>query len=148
MREGVEDGEDAVDGVEGEGGDGGDVSRREEGGLEEVEEEEGDAGVGEGEGAISSGFEGACAGLGSGEGSVEGCSKFQVGFGCCGWREVLVNAVFEADPGEEGYGDGEVEEAFVGDCEDDEEWSEGQEDDGEAVEIMVARSEGVKERHD
>lgn len=52
LREGVEDGEEAVDRVEGEGGQGGDVARGEEGGLEEVEEEEGDAGVGEGEGPV------------------------------------------------------------------------------------------------
>lgn len=52
LGDGVEDGEEAVDGVEGEGGEGGDVARGEEGGLEEVEEEEGGAGVGEGEGAV------------------------------------------------------------------------------------------------
>ena len=53
LGERVEDGDEAVDGFEGEGGDGGDVARGEEGGLEEVEEEEGDAGVGEGERAVS-----------------------------------------------------------------------------------------------
>lgn len=52
LGEGVEDGDEAVDGVEGEGGDGGDVAGGEEGGLEEVEKEEGDAGVGEGEGSV------------------------------------------------------------------------------------------------
>lgn len=52
LGEGVEDWDEAVDGVEGEGGEGGDVAGGEEGGLEEVEEEEGDAGVGEGEGAV------------------------------------------------------------------------------------------------
>ena len=52
LGEGVEDRDEAVDGVEGEGGEGGDVAGGEEGGLEEVEEEEGDAGVGEGEGAV------------------------------------------------------------------------------------------------
>lgn len=52
LREGREDGDEAVDGVEGEGGNGGDVAGGEEGGLQQVEEEEGDAGVGEGEGPI------------------------------------------------------------------------------------------------
>lgn len=52
LGEGVEDWDEAVDGVEGEGGKGGNVAGGEEGGLEEVEEEEGDAGVGEGEGAV------------------------------------------------------------------------------------------------
>lgn len=55
LGEGVEDWDEAVDGVEGEGGEGGDVAGGEEGGLEEVEEEEGDAGVGEGEGAVLGG---------------------------------------------------------------------------------------------
>ena len=55
LGEGVEDGYEAVDGVEREGGEGGDVAGGEEGGLEEVEEEEGDAGVGEGEGAVWAG---------------------------------------------------------------------------------------------
>ncbi len=48
LREGVEDGEQPVDGVEAEGGDGRDVAGGEEGGLEQVEEEEGDAEVGDG----------------------------------------------------------------------------------------------------
>ena len=52
LGERVEDGYEAVDGVKGEGGEGGDVAGGEEGGLEEVEEEEGDAGVSEGEGAV------------------------------------------------------------------------------------------------
>ena len=41
-----------------------------------------------------------------------------------------MDAVFEADPAEEGDGDGEVEEAFVGDGEDDEERAECEECDG------------------
>ena len=52
LGERVEDWYEAVDGVEGEGGDGGDVAGGEEGGLEEVEEEQGYAGVGKGEGAV------------------------------------------------------------------------------------------------
>lgn len=52
MGEGIKDWNEAVDGVEGEGGDGSDVAGGEEGRLEEVEEKEGDAGVGEGEGAV------------------------------------------------------------------------------------------------
>lgn len=48
LGEGVEDRDEPVDGVEAEGGDGRDVAGGEEGGLEEVEEEEGDAHVGDG----------------------------------------------------------------------------------------------------
>lgn len=55
LGERVEDGDEPVDGVEGEGGYGGDVTGGEKGGLEEVEEEEGDAGVGEGEGSVGVG---------------------------------------------------------------------------------------------
>lgn len=58
MGEGVEDWDEAVDGVEGEGGEGGDVAGGEEGGLEKIEEEEGGAGVGEGEGAVWGGLGG------------------------------------------------------------------------------------------
>jgi len=47
LREGVKDGDEAVDGVETEGRDGGNVASAEEGGLEEGEEKQGDAGVGE-----------------------------------------------------------------------------------------------------
>jgi hypothetical protein len=59
-----------------------------------------------------------------------------------------VDAVFEADPAEEGDCDGEVEETFVGDCEDHKERAEGEECDGEAVEVVVLRLQGVQERHD
>lgn len=59
-----------------------------------------------------------------------------------------MDAVFEADPAEEGDGDGEVEEAFVGDGEDDEEWSEGEECDREAVEVVVAGLQSVEEGYD
>lgn len=68
LAEGVEDGEEAEDGVEGEGGDGGDVACAEEGGLQEVEEEEGDAGVGEGEGAVGFALRGCFSGRGEGGG--------------------------------------------------------------------------------
>ena len=59
-----------------------------------------------------------------------------------------MDAVFEADPAEEGDGDGEVEEAFVGDGEDDEKGTESEESDGEAVEVVVARLQSVEERYD
>lgn len=49
-----------------------------------------------------------------------------------------MDAVFEADPAEEGDGDGEVKEPFVGDGKDDEEGAEGEEGDGEAVEVVVS----------
>ena len=59
-----------------------------------------------------------------------------------------MDAVFEADPAEEGDGDGEVEEAFVRNCEDDEEGTESEESDGEAVEVVVARLQSVQEGYD
>ena len=59
-----------------------------------------------------------------------------------------MDAVFEAHPAEEGDGDGEVEEAFVGDGEDDEEGAESEEGDGEAVEVVVARLQSVEEWDD
>ena len=52
--------------------------------------------------------------------------------------------VFEADPGDEGGAEGEVEEAFVGDCEDDEDGGEGEEDDDKAVEVVVVWLEAVE----
>ena len=59
-----------------------------------------------------------------------------------------MDAVFKADPAEEGDGDGEVEEAFVGDGEDDEKGAEGEECDGEAVEVVVAGLQSVEEGDD
>lgn len=47
MREGIEDGYETVDRVKGEGRDGGDISCREEGGLQEEEEEQSGPHVGE-----------------------------------------------------------------------------------------------------
>jgi len=58
---------------------------------------------------------------------------------------VSVDAVFETHPGDEGRAEGEVKEAFVGDGEDDEDGREGEEDDYEAVEIVVVWSEAVHE---
>ena len=47
--------------------------------------------------------------------------------------------MFQTDPAEKGDGDGEVEEAFVGDGEDDEEGTKSEECDGEAVKVVIAR---------
>ncbi len=58
---------------------------------------------------------------------------------------MVVDVVFEADPGDEGGAEGEVEEAFVGDGEDDEDGGEGEEVDGEAVEVVVVGLEAVEE---
>ncbi len=52
MGEGIKDRDEAVDTIKGERGEGGDVAGGEEGGLEEVEEEEGGPDVGESEGAV------------------------------------------------------------------------------------------------
>ena len=59
-----------------------------------------------------------------------------------------MDAVFEADPAEEGDCDGEVEETFVGDGEDHEERAKREECDGEAVEVVVLGLQGMQERHD
>jgi len=48
-----------------------------------------------------------------------------------------VDCVFEADPGEEGYAEGEVEEAFIGDGEEDERGREGEENYDEPVKVVV-----------
>lgn len=53
--------------------------------------------------------------------------------------------MFEADPGDEGGAEGEVEESLVGDCEDDEDRGEGEEDDNKAVEIVVVRLKTMQE---
>lgn len=42
--------------------------------------------------------------------------------------QVCVDVVFEADPRDDGAGEDEVEETFVGDGEDDEDGAEGEED--------------------
>ena len=53
--------------------------------------------------------------------------------------------VFEPHPGDEGGAEGEVEESFVGDGQDDEDWREGQKDDDEAVEVVVVWLKTVEE---
>jgi hypothetical protein len=53
--------------------------------------------------------------------------------------------VLEAHPGEEEDAEGEVEEAFVGDGEDDEGWGKGEEDDDEAVDVVGVGLEAVEE---
>jgi len=58
---------------------------------------------------------------------------------------VAVKLVFESDPGKEGDAECEVEEAFVGDCEDDEDGRKRQEDYKQAVEVVIIRFEAVDE---
>lgn len=53
--------------------------------------------------------------------------------------------VLETDPGDEGGAEGEVEEAFVGYCENDEDGREGKEHDDETVEVVIIRLEAVQE---
>lgn len=57
-------------------------------------------------------------------------------------------SVFELDPADEGDGNGEVEESFVRDCEDNEEWSECKEDDRMAVEVVFSWTQGMGEGQD
>lgn len=56
-----------------------------------------------------------------------------------------VDAVFDADPADEGGAEGEVEEAFVLDGEDDEDGGEGEEEDDEAVDVVGVGLEHVEE---
>jgi len=56
-----------------------------------------------------------------------------------------VDVVFEADPGDDCGGEGEVEEAFVRDGEDDEDRGEGEEDDEETVEVVGVCAEAMEE---
>lgn len=53
--------------------------------------------------------------------------------------------MFETYPGDEGGAEGEVEESFVGNGQDDEDGREGEEDDDEAVEIVIIWLEAVEE---
>lgn len=48
-----------------------------------------------------------------------------------------MDVVFETDPSDEGGAEDEIKESFVGYGEDDEDWGEGQEDDDEAVEVVI-----------
>lgn len=53
--------------------------------------------------------------------------------------------VFETHPGDKGGAEGEVEESFIGYGQDDEDGREGEEDDDEAVEVVVVWLEAVEE---
>lgn len=71
--------------------------------------------------------------------------------GACGWRDGFrvregVDTVFEADPGDQGGAEGEIEESFVRDGEDDEGGGECEEDDNQAVEVMIVWTELVDKR--
>ena len=55
--------------------------------------------------------------------------------------------MFKTNPGDEGYAEAEVEEAFVGDCEKHKDRSEGQEDHHKAMEVMVVWLQAMEERH-
>lgn len=112
--------------------------------MEEEEEEEANSGVGEGEAAVVAGREGVFSLLGDGCRGVErtadvlecvaGSAVYVVGRdGRPVTAEGLVDAVLEADPGYQSGGDGEVEETFVGYCENDEERAKGEEYNREAV---------------
>lgn len=54
--------------------------------------------------------------------------------------------MFEADPGDEGGAEREVEEPFVGDGEDDEGGGKSEENNNEAMEVVVIWTEFVDER--
>lgn len=117
MAEGVEEGDEAIDAIEGKGGDGGDVAGAEEGGLQEKEEEEGNASVGEVEGAVVVGL------------SVDCCRGFGALFfwDCrsivCTWGQldrrgsVDVDCMFQSNPGDQGHAEHKIEQSFVRDGE-------------------------------
>lgn len=54
--------------------------------------------------------------------------------------------VFESDPRYEGDAKGEVEETFVGDRKNDKGWREGEEDNQESVEVVIAWLEAMQNR--
>ena len=53
--------------------------------------------------------------------------------------------MFKSDPRNEGRAEGEIEEAFIGDCEKDEGWGEGEEDYQEAVQVMAVWADFMDE---
>lgn len=58
------------------------------------------------------------------------------------------NSVLKADPRDQCGGNREVEKALVRDGEYDEERSEGEEDDDQAMEVVVVGAKGVEEWYD
>lgn len=69
---------------------------------------------------------------------------------CCrfsGWGARDVDFVFQTDPGYERDAESEVKESFVGDGEKNEDGREGQEDDHQAVEVVVVGLKTVQEWH-
>ena len=63
-----------------------------------------------------------------------------------GFREG-VDAVFQSNPGDQCNTEGQIEEALVRDCEDDEDWRKCQEDDDQPVEIMVVWLKAMQKWH-
>ena len=61
---------------------------------------------------------------------------------------MLMDPVFELDPAEEGNSNGEVEEPFVGDCENDGKGPESEEYDHMALEIMFSWTQDMGKRQD
>lgn len=55
--------------------------------------------------------------------------------------------MFETDPGYEGYAKAQIEKAFVGYGEDDKDRSKSQEDDHEAMNVVVVGLKAVQKRH-
>lgn len=60
----------------------------------------------------------------------------------------LMYSVFELDPAEEGDGNDEVKESFVGDCENDEGWPECEENDHMAVEVILSWTQDMGKGQD
>ena len=61
---------------------------------------------------------------------------------------VCIDGVFETDPGEERGAKGEIEQALVGNGEDDECRRKRQEENDQPVKIVLVRGDAVDERKD
>jgi len=96
----IKDGDKAVDGIKRERGYGSDVSCAEEGRLEKGEEKEGGTQIGERQRPERGGGDG----WWQSDAFLESCRD--------GRERVLVNGVFETNPGYEGYAEAEIEYPF------------------------------------
>ena len=106
--------------------------------MQEDEEEEGDAGVVEGERA-ERGWE---VRFGDRGGFLGNGGLWRLGGG------ELLDCVFQADPAHEKSGEGEVEEALVGDSQNDKSGGKGEEDDEDPVHVVVVGLQTVGQRHE
>lgn len=142
MGKGVEDWYQPVDSVEGECRDGCDVACRKERRLQEVEEEERRAEIRYCQCAVSLPWDevGVCRCR-----AVYDCPILRSGSGR--WPEVeAVNCVLQSDPGQECRTESEVKETFIRNGQEDERGRKCEEDDHQAVKVVVVGRESMCKR--